>query len=245
MAGRVNAAEPSMAEEIANRDEARMIASILDGDVQLYHQLIRPYERSVYVMSLSYMKNKADAEDVAQEAFLKAYRHLASFRGEAKFSTWLVGIALNEARGRLRRDGGVRMESIDQMSEEGDHVLPAILHDWREIPSQTLERKEVRQMLQAAIAGLPNIYREVFLLRDARELSMIETAEALTISISNVKVRLHRARMLLQKTLTPQLKQINPERMSACRQQSVRPSQLAITDGGVEKVVAVFRCFGD
>lgn len=134
MAGRVNAAEPSMAEEIANRDEARMIASILDGDVQLYHQLIRPYERSVYVMSLSYMKNKADAEDVAQEAFLKAYRHLASFRGEAKFRTWLVGIVLNEARGRLRRDAAMRIESIDQPSEEGGHVLPAILHDWREIP---------------------------------------------------------------------------------------------------------------
>ncbi len=229
MAGRVNAAEPSMAEEIANRDEARMIASILDGDVQLYHQLIRPYERSVYVMSLSYMKNKADAEDVAQEAFLKAYRHLASFRGEAKFRTWLVGIALNEARGRLRRDAAMRIESIDQPSEEGGHVLPAILHDWREIPSDTLERKEVRQMLQAAIAGLPVIYREVFLLRDVRELSIIETAEALTISISNVKVRLHRAHMLLQKTLTPQLKQINPERMSACRQQSARPSQLTIT----------------
>ena len=104
------------------------------------------------------------------------------------------------------------MESIDQTSEEGGHVLPAILHDWREIPSETLERKEVRQMLQAAIAGLPTIYREVFLLRDVDELSIIETAEALTISISNVKVRLHRARILLQKTLTPQLKHINPQR---------------------------------
>jgi len=211
MAGRMNATEPSMAAEIANRDEARMIASILDGDVQLYHQLIRPYERSVYVMSLCYMKNEADAEDVAQEAFLKAYCHLASFRGEAKFSTWLVGIALNEARGRLRRDGAVRMESIDQTSEEGGHVLPAILHDWREIPSETLERKEVRQMLQAAIAGLPNIYRKVFLLRDVDELSTIETAEALTISISNVKVRLHRARTMLQKTLAPRLKHITNE----------------------------------
>jgi len=210
MAGRVNAAEPTITEEIANRDEARMIASILDGDVQLYHQLIRPYERSVYVMSLSYMKNEPDAEDVAQEAFLKAYSHLASFRGEAKFSTWLVGIALNEARGRLRRDGAVRMESIDQTSEEGGHVLPAILRDWREIPSETLERKEVRQMLQAAIADLPNIYREVFLLRDVDELSIIETAGALAISTSNVKVRLHRARILLQKALTPQLKHLNP-----------------------------------
>jgi RNA polymerase sigma-70 factor (ECF subfamily) len=83
------------------RDEARMIASILAGDTQLYHQLIRPYERSVYMMALSYMKNEADAEDVAQEAFLKAFHHLATFRAEAKFSTWLIGIALNEARSRL------------------------------------------------------------------------------------------------------------------------------------------------
>ncbi|MGC2619802.1 MAG: sigma-70 family RNA polymerase sigma factor [Acidobacteriaceae bacterium] len=206
MAGRVNAAEPSMAEEIANRDEARMIASILDGDVQLYHQLIRPYERSVYAVSLSCMKNQTDAEDVAQEAFLKAYCRLASFRGESRFSTWLVGIALSEARGRLRRDRAMRMESIDQTAEEGGHVLPAILRDWREIPSEALERKEVRHMLQAAIAALPNIYREVFLLRDVGGLSIVETAEALTISISNVKVRLQRARTTLQKTLTPRLR---------------------------------------
>ncbi len=83
------------------RDEAQIIAAILAGDTQLYHQLIRPYERSVYMMALSYMKNEADAEDVAQEAFLKAFHHLATFRAEAKFSTWLIGIALNEARSRL------------------------------------------------------------------------------------------------------------------------------------------------
>ena len=82
-----------------------MIASVLAGETQLYHELIRPYERSVYMMALSYMKNEADAEDVAQEAFLKAFHHLASFRAEAKFSTWLVGIALNEARSRLRHLG--------------------------------------------------------------------------------------------------------------------------------------------
>jgi RNA polymerase sigma-70 factor, ECF subfamily len=194
------------------RDQAQMIASILAGETQLYHELIRPYERSVYMMALSYMKNEADAEDVAQEAFLKAFHHLATFRSEAKFSTWLVGIALNEARSRLRHAGAMRMESIDETSEEGGHISPTILRDWREVPSEALERKEIREILQKAITSLPDIYREVFLLRDVEELNNVETAAALCITVGNVKVRLHRARMMLQKQLTPLLRNMNPKR---------------------------------
>jgi RNA polymerase sigma-70 factor, ECF subfamily len=194
------------------RDEAQLIASVLAGETQLYHELIRPYERSVYMMALSYMKNEADAEDVAQEAFLKAFHHLATFRSEAKFSTWLVGIALNEARSRLRHEAVMRMESIDDAPEEGGHISPAILRDWREVPSEALERKEVREMLQKAITSLPDIYREVFLLRDVEELNNLETAAALCITVGNVKVRLHRARMMLQKQLTPLLRNMNPKR---------------------------------
>jgi RNA polymerase sigma-70 factor (ECF subfamily) len=194
------------------RDEAQLIASVLAGETQLYYELIRPYERSVYMMALSYMKNEADAEDVAQEAFLKAFHHLATFRSEAKFSTWLVGIALNEARSRLRHEAVMRMESIDDALEEGGHISPAILRDWREVPSEALERKEVREMLQKAITSLPDIYREVFLLRDVEELNNLETAAALCITVGNVKVRLHRARMMLQKQLTPLLRNMNPKR---------------------------------
>jgi RNA polymerase sigma-70 factor, ECF subfamily len=194
------------------RDEAQMIASILAGDTQLYHQLIRPYERTVYMMALSYMKNEADAEDVAQEAFLKAFHHLTTFRAEAKFSTWLIGIALNEARSRLRREATLRMESIDDASDEAGHVSPAILRDWREVPSEALERKEVRQMLHQAITNLPTIYREVFVLRDVEELNNVETAALLSITVGNVKVRLHRARLMLQKQLAPLLRNMNPKR---------------------------------
>ncbi len=201
-----------MTPTVERRDEAQMIASILAGDTQLYHELIRPYERSVYMMALSYMKNEADAEDVAQEAFLKAFHHLSSFRAEARFSTWLVGIALNEARSRLRREGILRMESIDDTPEEGGHISPAILRDWREVPSEALERKEVRQMLQKAITNLPDKYREVFLLRDVEEMNIVETAAALSITVGNVKVRLHRARLMLQKQLTPLLRNMNPKR---------------------------------
>jgi RNA polymerase sigma-70 factor (ECF subfamily) len=199
-----------MANQNENEAEAAMIASILAGNTQLYHDLIRPHERSVYMMALSFMKNEADAEDIAQEAFLKAFRNLSKFRAESKFSTWLISIALNEARSRLRRKTIVRMESLDEPPDEGTSVSPALLRDWREIPSEALERQELRLMLQNAVTSLPEIYHQVFLLRDIEGLSVNETAEALSISVPSVKVRLHRARMMLQKQLTPLLKNINP-----------------------------------
>jgi RNA polymerase sigma-70 factor (ECF subfamily) len=186
-----------------------MIAAVLAGEIQLYHDLVRPYERSVYVMALSYMKNREDAEDVAQEAFLRAFRKLASFRAESKFSTWLISITINEARTRLRRQALVRMEPLDQLPDEDKGISPALLRDWREIPSEAVERDEVRVLIQRAVEQLPEIYRQVFLLRDVEELTINETAEALNISVPNVKVRLHRARMMLQKQLAPQLRTVN------------------------------------
>jgi RNA polymerase sigma-70 factor (ECF subfamily) len=195
-----------------SRDEAQMIASILAGNTHEFHDLIRPYERSVYSMALTLLQNEADAEDAAQEAFLKAFRSLKGFRAEAKFSTWLVSIALNEARSRLRQRKRMKMQPLDQPPDERGHTSPALLRDWREIPSEALERQEVRLFLQRAITDLPLIYREIFLLRDVKELTVNESAEALGISVASVKVRLHRARVMLQKTLAPQLKQINPKR---------------------------------
>jgi RNA polymerase sigma-70 factor, ECF subfamily len=194
------------------RDEPRMITSILGGDAQLFHELIRPYERRVYAMALSFLRNEADAEDATQEAFLKAFRNLPSFRGDAKFGTWLVSIALNEARSRIRRRDAVKMESLDGPEDEEGHVSPAQLTDWKEIPSEALERKEIRHLLHKAVTALPLIYREVFQLRDIEQMSVNEAAAALGITISSVKVRLHRARMMLQKHLAPQLQQIAPKR---------------------------------
>ena len=195
-----------------SRDEAQILASILAGNTHEFHDLIRPHERSVYVMALSLLQNEADAEDAAQEAFLKAFRNLANFRGDAKFSTWLISITLNEARSRLRSRKNVKIESLDESPDGQDQVSPALLRDWREIPSEALERKEIRLLLQHAVADLPSIYREVFLLRDVEELSVNESAEALGITVASVKVRLHRARIMLQKKLVPQLKKFNPRR---------------------------------
>jgi RNA polymerase sigma-70 factor (ECF subfamily) len=194
-------------------NEAGLIARILGGEKELFHELIRPYERMVYLTLFSIVKNEADAEDGAQEAVISAYRHLSSFRGEAKFSTWLTMIAINEGRKRLRKAKSAAEESIEEEAEEreGDYT-PAPLTDWREIPLETLERKEIREALRRAVAELPGIYRQVFTLRDLEELNVEETAQALGISANVVKVRLHRARILLQKRLVPFLKTTAPAR---------------------------------
>jgi RNA polymerase sigma-70 factor (ECF subfamily) len=194
-------------------NEAGLIARILAGEKELFHELIRPYERMVYLMLFSIVKNETEAEDGAQEAVISAYRHLASFRGEAKFSTWLTTIAINEGRKRLRKAKGAAEESIEEQAEghEGDFT-PAPLRDWREIPLEALERKELREALRTAVAELPDIYRQVFVLRDLEELNIEETAQALEITTGAVKVRLHRARIMLQKRLVPFLKTTAPAR---------------------------------
>jgi RNA polymerase sigma-70 factor, ECF subfamily len=196
-----------------NRVEAELIARILAGQNELFHELIRPYERMVYLTLFSIVKNETDAEDGAQEAVISAYRHLGSFRGDAKFSTWLTMIAINEGRKRLRKAKGRAEDSIDEQTEdqEGGYT-PAPLTDWREIPLEALERKELREALRVAVAELPDIYRQIFVLRDLEELNIEETAEALGISTSAVKVRLHRARIMLQKRLVPFLKTTAPAR---------------------------------
>jgi RNA polymerase sigma-70 factor (ECF subfamily) len=196
-----------------NTDEAGLIARILAGEKELFHELIWPYERMVYLTLFSIVKNETEAEDGAQEAVISAYRHLESFRGDAKFSTWLTTIAINEGRKRLRKAKGRAEDSIDEQIEEleGDYT-PAALTDWREIPLEALERKELREALRVAVTDLPDIYRQVFALRDLEEMNIEETAEALGITTGTVKVRLHRARIMLQKRLVPFLKTAAPAR---------------------------------
>lgn len=208
--------------------ESELIAAILAGDIQLYHQLIRPYQRGVYLMALSCVKNEEDAEDIAQETFLRAFRNLCTFRGDSKFNTWLISIALNEARNRLRRLAATRIVSLDQHRDDEMPVSPALLADWRELPSETVERGELRKLIQEAVEMLPNIYQQVLLLRDVEELNVNETAQILGISASLVKVRLHRARMMLQKLLAPQLNAATrPPRTATTRMTRVRHCQLS------------------
>jgi RNA polymerase sigma-70 factor, ECF subfamily len=187
--------------------EHELISRVLAGERELFHELVRPYERSVYFAAYSILGNEHDAEDVAQETVLKALRNLTSFRSESKFGTWLVSIAINEARARLRHDKVLKFESMDapQEDERGEFV-PSVLADWREVPSEALERKEVRELLRTALESLPPIYREVLLLRDVQGFNIADTAQMLGVSEGVVKTRLLRARLMMQKILAPQLK---------------------------------------
>jgi len=183
-----------------------LIAKVLAGERELFHALIRPYEKSVYFAAYSVLQNEHDAEDVAQETVLKALKNLHTFRAESKFSTWLVSIALNEARCRLRHARVIEFDSVDAVpDEDSGEFTPAVISDWREVPLEALERKELREMLQQAIHGLPAMYREVLVLRDVQDMSIAETAAALGVTDGVVKTRLLRARLMMQKVLAPQL----------------------------------------
>lgn len=184
--------------------ERKLIEQVLAGQRDVFYELIQPYERGVFLAAASILGNHADAEDAAQEAVLKAYRNLARFRQESKFSTWLIQITINEARMKRRKDRRHLCESIDAGLEtnEGDYI-PTDFADWREIPSQALERSELREALKKALMSLPEKYRTVLVLRDVQQMSIAETAQALGISPENVKTRTSRARLRMRDRLAP------------------------------------------
>ena len=193
--------------------DAEWIRRILAGEKQLFHDLIRPCERAIYFLLLSLLRSESEAEDAAQETAIKVYLNLKNFRGDSQFRTWVLSIARNEGLGRLRKAATRREESLDAGLDEmtGDYT-PAILTSWREVPSEALAQKELGAILRKAIEGLPEIYRNVVLLRDIEEMDVRETAAALGITEGAVKVRLHRARALLQRDLAPRLKGFAPKR---------------------------------
>ena len=186
-------------------NEEMLIRRIRGGEHELFYELIRPYERRVYSAAFAILRNEADAEDAAQEAVLKAFKHIRQFRAEARFSTWLIQITVNEARMRRRKEHAHIVEPIVDHEDQEGNYRPRDFADWREIPSETLERNEVRQQLAEALASLGQNYREVFVLRDMQHLSIQETAKAVGISTASVKTRLLRARLMLRDLLAPGL----------------------------------------
>ena len=181
--------------------ELALISRVQRGENQLFYELVRPYERRVFAAAKAILRNESDAEDVAQEAMLKALRGIRQFRADARFSTWLIQITVNEALMRRRKQRNGVMEAIDDRRDTEGEYAPRDFADWREIPSEALERKEVRQRLAQALASLDRKYREVFVLRDMEQLNIQETADALGISIASVKTRLLRARLMLRDLL--------------------------------------------
>jgi len=184
--------------------EPDLIHRIKGGASELFYQLIEPYQRAVYAAAFSVLGSEADAEEVAQESFLKAFARLDQFRGECKFSTWLIQIAVNEARMKRRKDRKSLYESIDEGYQDdfGDYS-PRDFADWREIPSEALAQKQLREALTSAMASLKPIYREVFIMRDVHGMNVRETAEALGISEPLVRTRGLRARLQMRDALAP------------------------------------------
>ena len=182
-------------------DELALVQAAKKGDVSAYEQLVKRYDRNIFRIAQHITQNREDAEDVVQEAFLKAYGNLAQFQEQSKFYTWLVRIAVNEALMKLRRRRPERTVSLDEEIKTEDDSLPREIADWSPNPEQQYTQAELREILSKTIQGLPSGFRTVFVLRDVEGLSTEETASALELSVPAVKSRLLRARLQLRERL--------------------------------------------
>lgn len=190
----------------AGSDELALVRAAKKGDVSAFEELVRRYDRNVFRIANHITHNTEDAEDVVQEAFLKAYQNLGNFQEQSKFYTWLVRIAVNEALMKLRRRRTDKTVSIDQDIETEEDTIPREIADWAPNPEQQYSQEELRDILARTIQGLPAGFRTVFVLRDVEGLSTEETAEALELSVPAVKSRLLRARLQLRDRLTKYFK---------------------------------------
>ncbi len=193
-------------QSIAGQDEQHpdvaLVERVRAGDVSAYDTLVRKYERQLFRIAQHITQNREDAEDVMQDAFLKAYEKLDQFQGNSKFYTWLVRIAVNESLMRLRKRRTGKMVSIDEDLETDEGSVPRDLADWAPDPEQNYNQAELADILRKTIQGLPQGFRVVFVLRDVEGLSTEETAETLGLSVPAVKSRLLRARLQLRERLT-------------------------------------------
>ena len=187
-------------------DELVLVRAAKAGDISAFEQLVHRYDRNVFRIAQHITQNREDAEDVVQDAFLKAYENLKNFQEQSKFYTWLVRIAVNEALMRLRRRRPERMVSLDEDVKTEEDSMPREVADWTPNPEQQYSQAELREILQKTIQGLPSSFRTVFVLRDVEGLSTEETAEALDLSIPAVKSRLLRARLQLRERLNKYFK---------------------------------------
>src|SRR6266852_1578332 len=187
--------------EQAVSEEMQLVRRAKRGDDQAFEELVRRYDRNVFRIAQHITQNREDAEDVVQDAFIKAYSNLKQFQGQSKFYTWLVRIAVNEALMKLRRRRPERMVSLDEEVKTEDDSVPREVADWSPNPEQQYTQAELREILDKTINGLPASFRTVFVLRDVEGLSTEETADALELSIPAVKSRLLRARLQLRERL--------------------------------------------
>ena len=182
--------------------ELALVQAAKKGDLEAFSELVKRYDRNVFRIAQHITHNEEDAQDVVQDAFLKAYQNLEQFQGNSKFYTWLVRIAVNESLMRLRKRRTGRMVSIDEDVETEEGSMPRDLAEWRPDPEMMYGQSELAEILRKTIQGLPPGFRVVFVLRDVEGLSTEETAETLGLSVPAVKSRLLRARLQLRERLS-------------------------------------------
>jgi RNA polymerase sigma-70 factor (ECF subfamily) len=186
----------------AGTDETTLVAQSRQGDTLAFGELVKRYEGKIFRLAQHVTQNREDAEDVLQETFMKAYEHLDQFKGDSKFYTWIVRIAVNQALMKLRRRKTDKSVSLDEAIDTGEDTVVREIAAWDENPEQQFSREELGEVLDTAIQSLEPPYRSVFVLRDIEELSTEETADALGLSVPAVKSRLLRARLQLREKLT-------------------------------------------
>ncbi len=193
--------QPIAAENEQHPDVA-LVEKVRAGDVAAYETLVRKYERQIFRIAQHITQNREDAEDVMQDAFVKAFQKLDQFQGNSKFYTWLVRIAVNESLMRLRKRRTSKTVSMDEEVQTEEGSVPRDFADWSPNPEQNYNQAELAEILRKTIQGLPPGFRMVFVLRDVDGLSTEETAETLGLSIPAVKSRLLRARLQLRERLS-------------------------------------------
>lgn len=195
-----NSAQAAVTETL--RDDLALVHACKDGDVAAFAELVDRYDRKLYRIAHHLTHNREDAEDVVQDAFLKAFQHLSRFRGDSKFSTWLIRITLNQALMKLRKRSLTREVSLNNDFHPEEDQLPLDVADWAPNPEQLYRGAELRAILRKALQKLSPESRMVFVLRDIEGLSLEQTAEALDLSVGAVKARSWRARLQLRERLS-------------------------------------------
>lgn len=183
-----------------NDDELQLVTAARAGDIPAFETLVNRYERKIFRLGMNITGSREDAEDVMQEAFLKAYQHLPEFEGNSRFYTWLVRIAVNQALMKLRKRRPNQV-SLDEEIETGDDSFFRDVEDWGPSPAERYEQTQLHDILNSAISELDPNFRIVFQLRDIEEMSTEETADVLHLSVPAVKSRLLRARLKLRQKL--------------------------------------------
>ncbi len=177
--------------------DEEVVARVRGGETALYEILMRRYNQRLYRAAVAILKDEAEAEDVIQDAYVRAYQNLHQFEGRAPFAAWLLRIAVNEALGRLRtRQRNQPFEEVNENGEISMNIVEAAPD-----PEQSASRAELGHLLEEAVLRLPEAYRAVVMLRDVEELSTAETAEALDLTEENVKIRLYRGHAMMRDML--------------------------------------------